>query len=177
MGVPGGCDNPTVPVDHPSPSIRQARTDEYPGLRALELESDRLFESVGIGPFADVEEENHLDGAALVLVTGEPPVGFACVDMVDGIPHLWQLSVHPEHARRGLGRALVEAVCDWARADGHDAVTLTTFRDVPWNGPFYASLGFVVIEHLPPGLLAIREHERAIGDDGFGPRVAMRRAL
>ena len=53
------------------------------------------------------------------------------------------------------------------------AVTLTTFRDVPWNAPFYARLGFRVIEALSPGLQAIRDHERDIGDDAFGSRVAM----
>jgi hypothetical protein len=56
-------------------------------------------------------------------------------------------------------------------------MTLTTFRDVPWNGPYYAALGFEVIDDLSPELAAMREHERAIGDDDFGPRVAMRLAL
>jgi hypothetical protein len=56
-------------------------------------------------------------------------------------------------------------------------VTLTTFRDVPWNGPFYAKLGFRELRHLSPGLAAMREHERLIGDDDFGPRIAMRKDL
>jgi hypothetical protein len=68
-------------------------------------------------------------------------------------------------------------VCDWAGANGYPAVTLTTFRDVPWNGPFYARLGFRVLDDLPAGLEAIRQHEKDIGDDDFGPRVAMRRDL
>ncbi len=54
---------------------------------------------------------------------------------------------------------------------------MTTYRDVPWNGPFYESLDFGAIGTLTPGLKAIRERERAIGDDDFGPRVAMRRSL
>jgi hypothetical protein len=45
---------------------------------------------------------------------------------------------------------------------------------VPWNAPFYARLGFHVIETLSPGLQALRDHERDIGDDALGPRVAMR---
>ena len=112
-----------------------------------------------------------------VLVVGEPPVGFVCVELVDGIPLVWQLSVHPEHGRKGLGRALLRAACDWARAESFDAITLTTYRDVPWNGPSYESLDFATLDALPPGLQAIREHERAIGDDDFGPPVAMRLAL
>jgi len=136
-----------------------------------------LFASVGIGPFTNDDAEDHFDRALLVLVVCHPPVGFACVDLVDGAPHIWQLAVHPDHGRRGLGRALVEAVCDWARTERFDVITLTTYRDVPWNGPFYESLGFAALDVLTPGLLAIREHERMIGDDDFGARVAMRHAL
>jgi len=132
---------------------------------------------VGIGPFTDDDAEDHLAQAALVLVTGDPPVGFVCVGLVDGLPHIWQLSVHPDHGRRGLGRALVQAACRWARAEGFEAVTLTTYRDVPWNGPFYASLGFVTVDALAPGLAAVRQHEREVGDDAFGPRVAMQLTL
>ena len=63
---------------------------------------------------------------------------------------------------------------DWAQLHGLPAVTLTTFRDVPWNAPFYARLRVRVIEALSPGLQAIRDHEQDIGYDAFGPRVAMR---
>ena len=160
-----------------APGIRRATPDEYPALRLIELEADRLYATVGIGPFADDDSEDHVARAELVLVVGDPPVGFVCVEMVDASPHIWQLSVLPEHGRQGLGRSLVRAACDWARRQGCDAITLTTFRDVPWNGPFYESLGFVTVDPLPPGLQAIRDHEREIGDDAFGPRVAMRRPL
>ena len=132
---------------------------------------------MGIGPFADDGGADHFDSAVLVLVAGEPPVGFACVELVDGGPHIRQLSVHPDHARQGVGRSLVEAASAWADGEGFAAITLTTYRDVPWNGPFYETLGFVPMRDLPPELAAIREHERVIGDDAFGPRVAMRRPL
>jgi GNAT superfamily N-acetyltransferase len=157
--------------------IRRARPEEFALLRTIELEADRLFETVGIGPFVTDETENHFERAALTMVTGDPPVGFVCVELVDGVPHIWQLAVHPDHGRRGLGRSLVDAARQWARAEGFDAITLTTFRDVPWNGPFYRSLGFVPLDELTTGLAAIREHERSIGDDDFGQRVAMRLAL
>jgi GNAT superfamily N-acetyltransferase len=153
------------------------RPNEFAVLRSIEFEADRLFASVGIGPFTNDEAEDHLDQAALVLVVGDPPVGFVCVELVDGIPHIWQLAVHPDHGRQGIGRALIHAACDWARTEQFDAVTLTTYRDVPWNRPFYESLGFVTLHTLTPELCAIREHERAIGDDDFGPRVAMRLPL
>jgi GNAT superfamily N-acetyltransferase len=159
------------------PFVRSARPDEFARLRVIEFKADQLFASVGIGPFVNDEAEDHFGQAVLVLVVGDPPQGFVSVELVDGIPHTWQLSVDPEHGRQGLGRALVEAVCDWGRTEGFGAITLTTYRDAPWNGPFYASLGFCVMETLSSGLIEIRQHERAIRDDDFGPRVAMRRDL
>jgi len=157
--------------------IRAARPEEFPRLREIEFEADGMFAEVGIGPFDNDESENHLAQASAVLVAEDPAVGFACVEIVDGAAHLWQLAVLPSQGRRGRGTALVTAVCDWAEAHGFEAVTLTTFRDVPWNGPFYERLGFEVVGEPGPGLAAIRLHERAVGDDGFGPRVAMRKEL
>jgi GNAT superfamily N-acetyltransferase len=58
------------------------------------------------------------------------------------LPHLEELDVHPHHGRRGIGAALVRAACDWAARSGHATLTLTTFRDLPFNMPFYAKLGF-----------------------------------
>ena len=71
---------------------------------------------------------------------------------IGGGAHLEQLSVHPDHGGRGIGRALLRAGCDWAGAHGYPELTLATYRDVPWNGPFYASEGFVEVG--PGGRLA-----------------------
>ena len=161
----------------PGLAIRIAGRQEFGRLREVEEASEQLFTEVGIGPFRDEGEPSHLERAAIVLVSGDPPVGFASVEIVDGAAHLSQLSVHPSASRRGRGSALLTAVCDWAAAQGYQAVTLTTFRDVSWNGPFYARMGFHVLDDLTPQLAAIRDHEKAIGDDDFGPRVAMRKDL
>ena len=77
-----------------------------------------------------------------------------------------------------MGRALVEASCDWATERGSDRITLSTFRDVAWNAPFYARLGFVVIPQasLSPALLRVREHEASNGLDPE-KRVMMSRML
>jgi len=68
------------------------------------------------------------------------------------------------------------AVCDWAASTGRAFVSLTTFRDVPWNMPFYAKLGFVEIgfEDLSSALRCILGAESSRDLDP-ARRVAMRR--
>ena len=118
-----------------------------------------------------------LRAAAVVLVSGRPAVGFARVDVVDGVAHLEQVSVLPEHTRRGIGGELVEAACRWATDQGFLAITLITFADVPWNAPLYAARGFREIDQLTPGLAELRDWERDLGLDRVGRRVVMRRDL
>jgi GNAT superfamily N-acetyltransferase len=90
--------------------------------------------------------------------------------------HLEEVDVRPDHGRRGLGTKLVLQVCRWAASSGYACVTLTTFRDVPWNMPFYARLGFAVV---PPVQLSIAlrgavDNETRRGLDPLR-RVVMRR--
>ena len=103
------------------------------------------------------------------------PVGFALVTIVDGSAHLHEMDVHPDHARRGLGTALVDAVVEWARGKRFSCATLTTFRHLPWNGPFYRRLGFAELSpaELTPGLARLLEQEVRDGLDG-SKRLAMR---
>jgi GNAT superfamily N-acetyltransferase len=151
--------------------------EEFARLRAIELEADRLYETVGIGPFPEDEAHDRLGVAAAVFAVGDPPVGFVSIELVDGDAHIDQLSVLPGHGGRGAGRALLDAAVRWARDTGRSGVTLTTFRDVPWNAPFYRRVGFEEVAEPAPGLAALREAERVEGFDSFGPRVAMRLAL
>jgi len=72
----------------------------------------------------------------------DTPVGFALVGFLDAAAHIYELSVAETHGRQGLGRRLVEEACRFAAAEGKPAVTLSTFRDVAWNGPFYERMGF-----------------------------------
>ncbi|QYC39619.1 N-acetylglutamate synthase [Nonomuraea coxensis DSM 45129] len=154
--------------------VRWADPEELPGLVPVELAADRLFEQVGITfpPGTTMIEEAGDPG--LVLVEGVPPAGFALMGHVDGHLHLDQLAVHPESMRRGIGGRLVTAVLDHARAIGVPRVTLTTYRDVPWNAPWYARHGFAVLpgEEWGPELRALVEHERALGLE-VAPRVVM----
>jgi GNAT superfamily N-acetyltransferase len=160
--------------------VREARPEEYPLLPALEAAADTLFGVHGItvptGPKALTTMEQ-LEEAAANLVVDDPPRGCARLVNVDGLAHLEQLSVHPTVMRQGLGTALLLGAVAWAAERGYPAITLTTFRDLPFNGPFYARQGFVELTELTPGLAAAREHERDMGLDRQSVRIAMRRDL
>lgn len=82
------------------------------------------------------------DGSLIVAEGADGPVGYVALRAVDGLAHICEIDVHPAHGGRGLGRRLMEAAEDWARAEGLPALTLSTFIDVPWNGPWYGRLGF-----------------------------------
>ena len=167
--------------------IQVAALDDLPLLRAIERTAGVPFRDLGMAPVADDEPpsltqltEFQRAGRALAAYE-EPgpagdshrPVGFLLWDPVDGCTHIEQVSVHPQHAHRRIGRALI----DRAEQDGSPApLTLTTFAEVPWNAPYYARLGFRILDDadLTPGLRAIRAHEAALGLDRW-PRVCMRR--
>jgi GNAT superfamily N-acetyltransferase len=106
------------------------------------------------------------------------PVAYLLVDLVDGNAHIEQVSVHPGWGRQGIGRALICHLEGWAAGQGLTAVTLTTFADVPWNGPYYRRCGFrpMTEAELGPELAALRATERARGLDRH-PRLAMVKTL
>jgi GNAT superfamily N-acetyltransferase len=165
------------------PFIRPPRRNELDALREIERAAGKLFIGVGLPEIAahepmPVEEMGAYlaGGRAWVAVETNVPVGYALVDLVDGAAHLEQLSVHPDHGRRGVGGALIDHVCTWARQRRLAAVTLTTFTDVPWNAPYYARHGFRVLDEgdLGPGLVERRAEEAGYGLDP-ALRVCMRR--
>lgn len=166
-----------------SPGIRNAGPQDLALLPALEAASDTLLaglpgsgsdSGVGSGMLPPPADAADLASARHLLVAGTPPVGFARLEEVDGQAHLEQLSVHPEAAGAGLGRALVEAALAWARTQGYDSMTLCTFAEVPFNAPFYASCGFAVVADPTGELAGLRAHEKQLGLDALGERVAMR---
>jgi GNAT superfamily N-acetyltransferase len=118
-------------------------------------------------------------GFLLVAVDDRRLVGFAHVVPHDLHAHLEQLSVLPSYHRQGIGTALVRAAMEEARWSGYDRMSLTTYRDVPWNGPFYAGLGFREVEEgrLERFQRDLRDRERALGLDEPGTRVVMERRL
>jgi GNAT superfamily N-acetyltransferase len=154
-------------------TVRLARADDLAHLNGIELAAARLF--VGT-EFATLAEGGTLPAAELdaglaagllwIAADGaDRPVGFALGHLHGDTLHLHEIDIHPDHGRRGLGRRLIEALCAEAAERGCAAVTLSTFRDIAWNGPFYASLGFRPIDEaeLTPTLRELRAHEARAG--------------
>lgn len=108
---------------------------------------------------------------------GERLVGNASLLTVIGYPERWVLAnvaVHPEHRRRGIGRALVRASLDLARRRKGKVVLLQVQSDNLGAQALYASLGFRplttrttwvrpasgrALEWSSPGLLRRRQRE------------------
>lgn len=169
---------------NPPYSITAARAQDLGRLPAIELAAARLL--AGYAPESVLNETTSLDvlqkaeraGHLWVALRGEVAVGFAHVEVIESqVAHLEEIDVEPAHGRQGLGTRLVSHVCEWAACNGYKSVTLTTFRDVPWNMPFYARLGFEIVPsaRLSPALSAIVEDETRRGLDPT-KRVVMRRA-
>lgn len=150
---------------------------DIPRLVEIEMAADQLLvERFGPELFNSATSGEHrVAEPGFVLVAGRPCVGFAQVLEGRDSAHLQQLAVDPTHGRGGIGTALVEGCCEHARRRGYDELTLTTFRDVSFNAPWYARLGFEIIDH-PVGVVA--EHvEQEQPYALLSPRVAMSRRM
>ncbi|SCG71075.1 GNAT family N-acetyltransferase [Micromonospora humi] len=165
---------------------RTARVDELADVQRIEVASGAPFREIGMHLVADMPPlprdalaAGQRAGRLRVAVDpADRPIGFVLVDLVDGAAHVQQLSVDPAYARRGIGRGLLDEVARWAAGERLPALTLTTFRSVPWNGPYYARCGFreLAEAELTPGLTGLLAAEAALGLDP-ADRVAMRRPV
>ncbi|MCU1360413.1 MAG: family N-acetyltransferase [Ilumatobacteraceae bacterium] len=165
--------------------LRPAVVDDVEAMRALEVDAAHRFRALDMDEIADDDPpaidllHAYIDNGSAWLVDDEGrALGYAVASMVDDEGHLDQVSVAADAGRRGIGTALIERVCEWTLQQGASTVTLTTFRDVAFNGPYYRSLRFVDLldSECGPELLAIRHNEIDLGLD-VAPRVAMRRQL
>src|SRR4051812_38729037 len=135
-------------------TIRLALAADVPRLREIEEEAGKMFSGLDlIDETLDVSfpaEKLHSliarGQAWVVCAPGALPVGMVLASLNDSSVYIEEIDVLPTYGRRGLGARLLEAVCAWAEEQGHTAVTLSTFREVPWNGPFYRKHGFRDLE-------------------------------
>jgi GNAT superfamily N-acetyltransferase len=166
--------------------IRHARANEVARIRQIEDEAGTMFSGLGLFDEAldlsfPLDAIARLIGKRQVWVAcqaDDVPVGMVIASVREGAAYIEELDVIPKHGRRGLGSRLVARVCEWARAHDYPTVTLSTFRDVPWNAPFYRKRGFTELSpaDLTPDLLAIREREVQHGLR-IDARIFMRRVI
>ncbi|MBI5960003.1 MAG: GNAT family N-acetyltransferase [Chloroflexi bacterium] len=167
--------------------VRRAVPADLPHLPEIERCAARLFIDYGFSEddlqhVTSVEEHAQAQQSGCLWIAAdqhEIPAAFIKVSSFDDFVHINEVDVHPDHQRRGLGAALIEAVCAWAASTGTRAVTLTTEREIPWNAPYYARLGFRIVppEEQSPDLHILFEHEAVLSNRSLENRVAMIREL
>ena len=163
-------------------SIRTATGRDLAAIPGIELAAAGMFSETdlphGIRYRVTTPEDLRvaLDGNRLWVAVGpgDQVVGFAKVSIVDGQAYLDEIDVLPDFGRRGIGTRLVGAVTDWARDRAFETLSLVTFRHLPWNAPFYAKLGFSMLDSSEHGreVSGLIEEEGRAGID-IGNRVVM----
>ena len=165
--------------------IARAEAAHVPALCAIERAAVQLFRghrawqayaAMAIPPeLLDVAVAR---GLVWVALEEGQPIGFVWLQdgMAEGAAEIAEIDVLPSHGRRGTGAALLEHACAWARKAGYRRVDLGTLADVPWNAPFYAKHGFVMVDKADPAFARARERDR---ENGFPDalRVFMSRPL
>lgn len=166
--------------------MRPANAGDVPILQSIELDVAQRYGSDDATKFCldlparSVKEHAHarIHGLALIAEVDRIPAGFALAIPQDGRGHLLEVAVAADQQRQGYGRALIAAAEDWAVCKGLRELTLTTFRDVAWNAPFYARLGYEIFDIGPDRreLRALIAAEARAKIDR-APRIAMRKSL
>lgn len=133
--------------------IRLSRAEDAAGFHRVEEDAASLLREepslagIDLPPSGTAADHVRIiaKGRSLTATVADAVVGFAAAEPQGRWLHLHELSVARAHQRRGIGAALLEALAIDARNSGYRGLTLTTFREVPWNAPFYARHGFVEV--------------------------------
>lgn len=165
--------------------LRQTQIDDAIKLPEIERSAGQLFATLDdlswISEHGVQGVENHLKfiekQAHWVAVDAHSePVGFIMTQDLPESLFIHELSVSEAWQNQGIGKLLIQKVINKAIENQFSAVTLTTFRHVPWNEPFYQRLGFVILPNneIPASLQAILTHEVTRGGFAAETRCAMR---
>lgn len=150
-------------------AIRLAEYADISTLAAIERSAGELFRGTAMEfamddpPLDHTTLEAALSAATLWIVEhADARAGFLCGSGIGTLLYIDELAVASDYQGHGLGRALMEACITDAR-DRFQYIALTTDRELPWNGPFYARLGFEEWENPPAAITAKLEEEIAHG--------------
>ena len=167
----------------PNRQLRLADPSEIETIRDIErasatrfLGTDRAWLAQDEPTDAETLAARVADEGLLVACASGAPVAFVMFREEDACAYVEQIDVLPSHERLGIGAALLDAVAEIARKRGLTALMLSTFKDVPFNAPYYRRIGFVDVEVLTPRMVEIRAEHEARGLDET-TRVFMRRGV
>lgn len=154
-------------------AIRSARTEELTLLAQIEQSAAIRFLDTPYAFLVDAKplpldfvQQRFQAGQVWVAVDRQDTViGYAITREIDGTLYLQEIDIEPKHGQRGLGYALVDTIRSWAKLSGYSVMSLSTFRDIPWNAPFYSKLGFCILDEseLTAGFQQIRLQESEAG--------------
>ena len=139
--------------------VRRAEAADAEGVAKLLHDFNSEFDEPTPGPRALAERVRLLlaGGETAVLLGGAGPDGVAVLRFRPSIftealeSYLAELYVVPDRRGQGLGRALLEAAIDLARAEGADHMDLGTSEDDVVARALYERLGFSNREGRPDG--------------------------
>ena len=148
--------------------IRLAQLSDVPALPLIEDEASLAFratEHAWVTDDAPTGAEDYppliANRTVWVAEDNDGLAGFvSAMPLGDGL-HVLELAVRPDHQRRGIGRRLMLAVIEGAGGQGYRSLTLTTFRGVAFNAPFYETLGFEILAEPAAYLQAILDDQAA----------------
>ncbi len=162
--------------------IRKAERADFAVLREIELAAFETLRAAGAvsgeaTASDDAALQRFLDDGFLYVACDDAGtlVGYAGGYLLDGWVYIGEVDVLPDYQQKGVGRRLLLTMLEKGRDCGLAGATLTTDRIAPFNAPFYASLGFGIlnVEECPQSLLDILNYQVARGADP-ARRVAMR---
>jgi GNAT superfamily N-acetyltransferase len=155
--------------------VRLARAADLPRLPAVEMAAAQRFlsslhpDAAEGYPISVALHQTWLphDGVWIAETAHREIVGFACWVPLAMDMYVVEVDVHPAHAGRRVGAKLLDALSAFGGRLGFGRLVLRTFRDVPWNAPYYQRLGFEALpereEH--PELTSVRRQEASVGLD------------
>ncbi|GFF27965.1 hypothetical protein IFM61606_10060 [Aspergillus udagawae] len=176
----------TTPFQKDKISIRSALEEDISRINTIETSAAQLFRTVNLAWIADSPP---LDLATLrsmiaqqnvwvAVSTDNTAVGFIAVQELDGMLYIAEMDVHEDWQRRGVARLMLEEVERQARDRGYEYVSLTTYRDLEFNGRFYARMGFEEVDVDIAGEGHGRElEEQARGGHDRARRCVMRKSV
>ncbi|MDO8069545.1 MULTISPECIES: GNAT family N-acetyltransferase [unclassified Janthinobacterium] len=133
-------------------AIRTAGSADLPLLAQVERSAAALFAQAGPGlawlaqgeplPLSTLQALQREGGVWVAADGHAEPAGFLAAEPLDGQLFIVELSVALPHQRQGVGARLLDAAAAHARAQGCAGLTLSTYRHLPWNAPYYARHGF-----------------------------------